>query len=323
MKTILHRWVAVAAVALFASTAVMAQPYPTKPVKVIVGFVAGGAPDFVARALATKLSESLGQTFIVDNKPGAGGSLSTSFVAKSPADGYTLLLADTATLMLAPHLFKGTPADTIREFTPVGLVTTEPLLVVSNGKTSIKTLKDLIGQAKAAPGKISYGSSGIGSIHHISMEVFKIGAGLDLVHIPYKGSGQSILAVLSGDVPITITSFAAAEPHIRSGAINLLAVTAGQRLPAYPDVPSLAEYVKDYDYGASFGILAPLGTPQDAVIKLSDAIKQATESQDFIDRFKGQATVIRWTSPRDYLKYLRENQTKFDRAAKLVNLQSN
>jgi tripartite-type tricarboxylate transporter receptor subunit TctC len=323
MKTILHRWVAVVAVALFASTASMAQPYPTKPVKVIVGFVAGGAPDFVARALTTKLSESLGQSFIVDNKPGAGGSLSTSFVAKSAPDGYTLLLADTATLMLAPHLFKGTPSDTIKEFTPVGLVTTEPLLIVSNGKTSIKTLKDLIAQAKAAPGKISYGSSGIGSIHHVCMEVFKTGTGLDLVHVPYKGSGQSILAVLSGDVPITITSFAAAEPHIRSGAINLLAVTAGQRLPAYPDVPSLAEYVKNYDYGASFGILAPLGTPQDAVTKLSDAIKQATESKDFIDRFKGQATVIQWTSPSDYLKYLRENQTKFDRAAKLVNLQSN
>ena len=163
----------------------------------------------------------------------------------------------------------------------------------------------------------------IGSIHQISMEVFKAGAGVDIAHIPYKGSGQSILAVLSGDVPVTITSFAAAGQHILSGALNLLAVTAGQRLATHPDIPSLAEVVKDYDYVASFGILAPVGTPPDVVTKLSRAMKQAAESQDFLDRFKGQATVVNWTSPAEYLAHLRENQTKFGRAAKLVNLQPN
>ena len=323
MTKVISRLIAASAAVLLACSSALAQPFPNKPVRIVVGFVPGGGPDFVARAVSTKLSESQGQPFVVDNKPGAGGSLSTSMVAKAPADGYTLLLADTATLMLAPHLFKGIPADTLQDFVPVGQLTTEPLLIVSNGKTSIKSLQDLIRQAKASPGKISYGSSGIGSIHQISMEVFKAGAGVDIAHIPYKGSGQSILAVLSGDVPITITSFAAAGPHIQSGALNLLAVTAGQRLATHPDIPSLAEVVKDYDYVASFGVLAPAGTPPDVVTKLSRAMKQAAESQDFLDRFKGQATVVRWTSPDEYLAHLRENQTKFGRAAKLVNLQPN
>ncbi len=323
MKTQLIRFIAIFAAVLLACTGAVAQPYPNKSVKVVVGFVPGGAPDFVARALSIKLSETQGQSFIVDNKPGAGGSLSTAYVAKAPADGYALLFADTATLMLAPHLFKGLPADTIKDFVPIGRVTTEPLLIVSHGKTSIKTLQDLIRQAKADPGKLSYGSSGIGSIHHISMEVFKAGAGLDIAHIPYKGSGQSILAVISGEVPVTITSFSAAGPHILSGAINLLAVTSKERIASHPGVPSLSEIVKDYDYGASFGLLAPLGTPPDVVTKLSRAFQQALVSPDFIDRFKGQATIIKWTSPEDYREYLRESRTKYDRAVKIVNLQAN
>ncbi len=321
MKTQLIRSIAIFAAVLLACTGAVAQPYPNKPVKFVVGFVPGGAPDFVARALSVKLSETPTQSFIVDNKPGAGGSLSTALVAKSPADGYTLLFADTATLMLAPHLFKG--ADTFKDFVPIGRVTTEPLIIVSHGKTSIKTLQDLIRQAKASPGKLSYGSSGIGSIHHISVEVFKAGAGIDIVHIPYKGSGQSILAVIAGDVPVSITSFSAAGPHILSGALNLLAVTSKERIASHPDVPSLSEIVKDYDYGASFGVLAPLGTPPDVIAKLSRELRQASVSPDFIGKFKGQATIIKWTSPEDYREYLRESQTKFDRAVKIANLQAN
>ncbi|MBI5908597.1 MAG: tripartite tricarboxylate transporter substrate binding protein [Betaproteobacteria bacterium] len=323
MIKMISRWIAASATVLLACTSAIAQPYPNKPVKMVVGFVPGGAPDFLARVLSTKLSESLGQAFVVENKPGAGGSLSTAFVAKAPADGYTLLLAETATLMLAPHLFKGAPADTLKDFVAVGSMTTDPPLLVSNAKTSIKTLQDLIRQAKANPGKISYGSSGIGSIHHIAMEAFRVGAGLDIAHIPYKGSGQSILAVLSGDVPIIITAFTAAGPHILSGAINLLAVGTGQRLASHPDVPSLSEVVKDYDYSATFGVLAPAGTPPDIVAKLSRAMKQAAETPDFIDKFKAQASVIKWTSPDEYRDFLRENQKKYDRAAKLANLQPN
>nr|MDP2190730.1 tripartite tricarboxylate transporter substrate-binding protein [Rhodoferax sp.] len=174
--------IAASAIVLLACTSAIAQPYPNKPVKMVVGFVPGGAPDFLARVLSTKLSESLGQPFVVENKPGAGGSLADAFVANAPADGHTLLLVETATLMMAPHLFKS--ADALKNLVPVGLIAADPLLIVSNAKTSIKTLQDLIRQAKANPGKLSYGSSGIGSIHHIAMEVLKFEAGLDIVHIP-------------------------------------------------------------------------------------------------------------------------------------------
>jgi len=318
----LSRWMAVFAAAVLGCTSALAQPYPNKPVKMVIGLVPGGGPDFVARALSTKLSESLGQSFIVENKAAAGGTLSNAFVAKAPADGYTLLLVSTVSLMLAPHLFKG--VSTVKDFVPVSLITTEPLIIVSNGKSSIKTLQDLMRQARANPGKLNYGTSGIGSVHHIAMEDLKLAAGLDIAHIPFKGSGQSILAVVSGDVPITITSFAAAGPHILSGAVNLLAVTAPQRLVSYPDVPSLSEVIKDYDgYDAAFGVLAPIGTPSDVVAKLARAIKQAAESPDFIDKFKGSATVVKWNSPDDYREHLRENQKKFDRAVKLINLQPN
>jgi tripartite-type tricarboxylate transporter receptor subunit TctC len=299
------------------------QGYPNKPVKIVVGFVAGGAPDFVARALSNSFSEQLGQSFFVDNKPGAGGSLSTAFVAKSPADGSTLLLADTATLMLAPHLFKSAPMDTMKDFSPIGMITTEPLLIVSNAKTGIKSLNELIRIVKTNPGKLSYGSSGVGSIHHISMEVFKSGAGLDITHIPFKGSGQSILAVVAGDVPLSITAFSSAGPHITSGALNLLAVTSSQRVPTYPDVPSISEVVKDYDYVASFGLLAPIGTSNEVISKLSRALKITAESREFNEKFKGQSTLVKWTSPEDYKEYLRINQQKYERAANDVNLQPN
>ncbi len=322
MKTQLIRLIAI--FAAVACTAAVAQPYPHKPVKVVVGFVPGGSPDFLARALSAKLSETPAQSFIVDNKPGAGGSLATAYVAKAPSDGYTLLLADTGSMMLAPHLIKGVPVDTMKDFVPIGRVTTESLLIVSHGKSSIKTLQDLIRQAKASPGKLSYGSSGIGSIHHILMEVFKAGAGLDIAHIPYKGSGQSILAVISGEVPVTVTSFSAAGPHILSGGVNLLAVTSKERIASHPGVPSLSEIVKEFDYIAAFGLLAPLGTPPDVITRLSRAVQQVTVSPDFIDKFKGQpGTIIKWTSPEDYREHLRESQIRYDRAVKIANLQAN
>ena len=206
-----------------------AQEYPTKPVKILVGYVAGGSPDFVARALAQKLSDILGQPFVVENRPGGGGLTATAQLVKLPADGYTLMLGDTSQLGIAPHIFKSLPYDTFKDLTPISGLTYEPLLLVANAKTGIKTLQDLVKEAKANPGKVNYGSSGVGSIHHISMEAFKADAGLDITHIPYKGSGQSVPAVLAGDVPILLTAFTASAPHIRAGTLNLLAVTGGKR----------------------------------------------------------------------------------------------
>ena len=179
--------------------------YPNRPVKVIVGYVPGSGPDFVTRTLSQKLSQILGQPFVVENRAGASGTLATAQVAKAPADGYTLLLGETGQLVIAPYMFKNLPYDVAKDFTLVSLVGTGPLILVSNAKINIKKLSDLIREAKAAPGIMSYGTSGPGSIHHIAMEVFKADVGINLMHVPYKGSGQSMSGVLAGDVPVLLT----------------------------------------------------------------------------------------------------------------------
>ena len=309
-----------AVVGLGSATVGLAQDYPNRPVKLVVGYVPGGGPDMVGRALAQKLSDLLGQPFIVENKPGAGGTLATGVVAKTAADGYTLLVGETGQLVIAPYIYKSLSYKTLKDFTPVALVTSEPLLLVSNPKSNIKTLQDLVQQAKANPGVISYGSSGIGTIHHIAGEVFKAGAGIDLAHIPYKGSGQSVPAVLSGDVPVLVTSFAGAGGSIRAGTLNLLAVTSANRLPTMPNVLAVSEMLKDYAFPSEVGILAPAGLPPAILAKLTAAIKAASESPDFLSRFKDTSTIATYKTPTEYAENLRANLQKYEQATKLAKI---
>ena len=316
------RHFALAALAMFTlASNSFAQDYPTRPVKIIVGFVAGGGPDIVARALSIKLQEILGQPFVVDNRPGAGGTLGGAVLAKSPADGYTLMVGETGPLAIAPFVYKAIPYDTLKDFAPVALVTSEPVLLVSSTKSNIKTLQDLVREAKANPGRISYGSSGIGTIHHIVGEAFKAGVGIDMQHVPYKGSGQSVPAILAGDVPVLVTSFGGAGAHIRSGALNLLAVSSASRVPLAPDTPSLSETIKGYDFQSEIGLLAPAGVPPTIVAKLAAAVKQASESPDFIARFKDTATVVTYKGPADYVENLKTSLRKYEQAVKLANIQ--
>lgn len=321
MKSKLKQWFLATVGALAISGPVLAQDYPVRPVKLIVGYVAGGGPDMVARAFGQKLSEILGQPFVVENRAGAGGVLATGVVAKSPADGYTLLVGETGQLVIAPFTNKNISYNTLRDLAPIALVTSEPLLLVTNAKFPQKTVQDLIKEAKANPGKLSYGSSGIGTIHHIAGEVFKAEAGVDMVHVPYKGSGQSVPGALAGDVPVLVTSYAGAGPHIRSGALNLLAVTSPGRLPSAPNVPALSELIKGYDYQSEMGFLAPAGLPPAVLNKLSAAIKQASESPDLLARFKDTATVVSFRPAGEYTENLKRNLGRYERAVKLANVQ--
>ena len=297
-----------------------AQDYPNRPVKLLVGYVPGGGPDMVARALAQKLTEILGQPFVVENKPGAGGTLATGVAAKSAADGYTLLVGETGQLVIAPNIYKNISYKTLKDFVPVALVSSEPLLLVSSNKSGIKTLQDLVQQAKAQPGIISYGSSGIGTIHHMAGEVLKSGFGLDLMHVPYKGSGQSVPAILSGDVPILVSSFAGAGSHIRAGTLNLLAVTTAGRLPSMPNVPAVSEMIKGYEFPSEVGILAPAGLPSAVLNKLSAAIKLACDSPDFAAKFKETSTIVTYKTPAEYTQNLKTNLKKYADAAKLAGI---
>lgn len=306
------------------ATGLFAQEYPSKPVKIIVGYVPGGGPDFVARSLGQKLTEILGQPFVVENRPGAGATTATAQVARMPADGYTLLLGETGQLVIAPFIYKNLAYDPVKDFTPISLVgTSSGMLLVSNPRSSIKTIQDLVREAKANPGKIDYGSSGIGSIHHIAMEVFKADAGLDITHIPYKGSGQSVASILAGDVPLLFTSVPAAGSHIRAGTLSLLAVSAPNRMSAYPDTPSLSEIVKDYDYLSEMGLLAPAGLPAEVLAKLSKAIKLAAESPDLLEAFKKNHYILKYTTPAEYAENIRRNLKKYERAVRIAKVPVN
>ena len=314
-EKICRAFLVVASLVLAASS--HAQDYPNRPVKLLVGYVPGGGPDMVARALAQKLSEILGQPFVVENKPGAGGTLATGIAAKSLADGYTLLVGETGQLVIAPYVYKNLSYKTLKDFSPVALVSSEPLLLVSSNKSGIKTVQDLVQQGRAHPGTLSYGSSGVGTIHHIAGEVFKSGLGLDLMHIPYKGSGQSVPAVLSGDVPVLVSSFAGAGSHIRAGTLNLLAVTTAGRIPSMPNVPAVSEIIKGYEFPSEVGILAPAGLPLAVLNKLSAAIKLACDSPDFLAKFKETSTILTYKSPAEYAENLKTNLQKYADAAKL------
>jgi tripartite-type tricarboxylate transporter receptor subunit TctC len=299
-----------------------ADDYPSRPIKIIVGYVAGGGPDMIARVLATNLAQTIGQPVIVENKPGAGGVLATGMVAKLPADGYTLLLGETGQLLIAPFVNKSVSYHTLTDFTPVAKITTDPMLLVASSRSSIRSMEDLIRQAKARPGTISYGSSGIGTIHNITMEAFKASMGLDIVHIPYKGSGQSITAALSGEIPLLMTSITAAGAHIRNGSLRILATTSAAPLPGYPDVPSFARYIPGFDFSSEVGILAPAGLPPSILAKLTGSIKKAVERPEFKAQLKNTSIAVTYSTPAGYAENLRVNMKKFEQAVKSANIGS-
>lgn len=290
--------------------------YPVRPIKLVVGYVPGGSPDTVARIVSRKLGEILGQPVVVENKVGAGGMVATAQVAKAPADGYTLLLGETGQLVIAPWTTKNLPYDVLRDFSPVGMVGATPLILVANAKSGIRTLQDLVREARAKPGTLSYGSSGNGTIHHIAGEVFKTETGIDMMHVPYKGSGQSVPAVISGDVPVLMTSLTVVLPFVQAGTVNLLGVTSAARYGDLPNVPAISEMIKGYDYSSEMGILAPAGTSNAVINKLSQALREALNSAEVNKQFKLASIVPLYTTPAGYTDNLQRNLRKYEQAVK-------
>lgn len=298
---------------------VSAQTYPNRPVKIIAGSAPGGALDTMSRLVAQKLTPALGQSFVVENRAGAGSTLGPAFVAKAPADGYTLLLGETSALMIAPYVYRSLPYNTVKDFAPVSLLISLPLVLVSSAKTTqIKTMADLVREAKANPGKLDYGTPGVGTIHHIAMEALKADLGINLSHVPYKGGAPSIAAMLSGELPIVMTSMGtlgqnAAQAHI-------LAVTAKDRLASVPDVPSAGEIVKGYDFSSQMGVLAPAGTSPEIVNRLAAALKTAMTAPDMLESIKIQGFVPMVAGPEGYAANIKAELEKYARAVKLANV---
>jgi tripartite-type tricarboxylate transporter receptor subunit TctC len=323
MKPKLTRCLVAFASVMAFTTSALGQEYPNRPVKIFVGYVAGGGPDVIARLLGQKLSQTFGQQFIIENKPGAGATLATAVVAKSPGDGYTLLIGETGQLEIAPNLYKALPYDPIKDLTAIGLVASTPQVLITNAKTGNTTIRGLIREAKASPGKLNYGSSGIGSLHHIAMEVFKAGAELDITHVAYKGAPQALPALLSGEVDVMLTSLVVAGPHVRAGTINILAVTSARRFDVIPEIPSISEVIAGYDHTSEIGVLGPANMPSDVVMALSKAIKTALDSAEIQSKFKEMGLMVTWTTPEAYADKIRQNMNKYERAVRVANIQPN
>jgi tripartite-type tricarboxylate transporter receptor subunit TctC len=296
-----------AAFTLAACTALACAEYPEKPVKIVVPFAPGGTVDFTARVIAQALSEQLGKSFIVENRTGATGTIANAAVAHSAADGYTLMLADTS-LAMVPSLFKQLSFDAIKDFAPISLVISTPLVLIVPASLNVASLKDLIAQAKANPGKLNYGSGGIGSSTHLGAEMFRSAAGVDIVHVPYKGAGDAMQAVLGGQVQILVTALPTALSHIKSGKAKALAVTSsGKRAAALPQIPTAAEAgLPAFTVANWFGLVAPAGTPKEIVDKLNAAVVKALANAQVHERFAAQGGDPVGNSPAEFGKLIRD-----------------
>ena len=266
--------------ALWVAGAAQAQNYPDKSVRVVVGFTAGGPTDVIARIVAQKLSETWGQQFYIENIPGAGSNTASGMVAKTPPDGYTLLVISTG-FVVNPSLYAKVPYDAVKDFAPITLVAASPNVVSVHPSVPAKTVQELIALIRANPGKYSFAGPGIGSTPHLSGELFRIRFGLDLVHVPFPGAAPAVGAAIAGHVPIVFSAVPPAISAIQSGQVRALAVTAPKRIPALPDVPTMADSgVADQEADTLTGIIAPAGTPREIVDKLYREIKRVVALPD-------------------------------------------
>jgi tripartite-type tricarboxylate transporter receptor subunit TctC len=312
-----------AALALFPSHA-DAQGYPTKPVKMVVGFPPGGGTDILARIVAQKLSEAWGLPVTVENRPGASATIGASVVAKAAPDGYTLSMGQLTPNAIAPALFPKLPYDAQKDFVPIILVGTSPNILVVHPGLPAKSVAELIALAKARPGKLSYASSGAGSLQHIAAELFKSIAGVDILHVPFKGSGQAVSDLMSGQVDMNFDSIPAVIQHVKSGRLRALAVTAAKRAPAFPDLPAIAEEkgFKDYDLTSWWGLFAPAGTPAEVVAKVHRDTLAALQNADLKERFANVSVDPGGGTPHEFADYVHQEIVKYDKLVKRLNIKA-
>ena len=281
-RTLMH--IAVCCLPLWGFTSVLAQTYPTKPVRLIVPFPAGGATDIFARALSQKLGEKLGQSLVVENRPGAGGTIGSDAVAKAAPDGYTLVLATSSTHSIGPSLNARMPYDAVRDFSPIAHVGNAPSIMLVPNSSPAHSVKEWIAYAKANPGKLNYASSGNGTIVQLTAELFKSQAGVFLVHIPYKGTALAMPDLISGKVDVIFDSLPTGLPHVRDGRLRALAVTTAKRTPLAPDLPAVAEVLPGYDSNTWFGLFGPKGLPAEVLTKVNSAANQALVDPEVKDK---------------------------------------
>jgi len=309
-----------AAVVVFGINDAAAQSYPSRPVKIVVPATPGGAIDLIARTLAEKMTASLGQPVVVENKPGASNNLGTDFVAKSPPDGYTLVIV-ASSHATNKHLFKQMPFDPIKDFEPVVYTLVVPLLLAVHPSVQAKTVPELVGWIKANPDKAIYASSGPGSSLHMAAELFMSMTGTKMHHVPYKGSSAAHPDLLAGRTAMIFDTVTAVRGHVKSGAVRGIAVTTAKRSSAMPELPTIAESLPGYDASTWGGILAPAGTPRDAVLKLNASINAALKLEDVRSRLMGAGIEIQGGTPEAFAEVIRIEVDKWGRIVKAAGIQ--
>ncbi len=312
-----------AAAALAVPMMTWAQAYPSKPIKFIVPYAAGGLPDSVARVVAQRLTERLGQSVVVDNKPGGNGVVAYQALLQStPQDGHAFIVSDGSMLSITPLVNKTAPYKVGTDILPVSLIARSPLFLVAHPKTNVNTMQEFVALVKSKPGEFTYGSSGIGSTHHLTMEALKAALNLDVRHVPFRGSGQSTPALVGGQVDFSVAALPSMQAFAKAGQVKLLASNAGSRSPQAPEIPSLAELVPGFDFSVVIGVMAAAGTPQAAINRISQEIAEVVKHPEVIKTFQTAVIDPVGAGPQAYAQVINRENEAMARAAKVANLKA-
>ena len=320
MTRSLHLYIRVTATAAVAlslactSPATLSQTYPTKTVRVVVPFAPAGSTDVTARVVAQKLTDAWRQQVIVDNRAGAGGNIGAELVAKAAPDGYTLLLATTGVMAINHRLYRNLPYDALRDFAPITQIGALPLILIVHPSLPARSVKELIAIAKARPGQLSYASSGVGSATHMTTELFRMMAGIDIVHVPYKGSGQAMVDLIGGQVALAFDQITSSQPQVEAGKLRALAVTSAKRFPSVPKLPTVAEAgLPGYESVSWNGLAAPANTPRDIIHRVQAEVGRALQAPDIKERFFKDGIEGVASTPEQFTAHIRAERAKWEK----------
>ena len=322
MKMRIGLFVALASMAsLFAAQYAAAQSFPDKPIRLVVPYPPGGTVDILARALSEGLTPLLKQPVIVDNRPGAGGTVAAAYVAKSPGDGYTLFVSDVGPLAIARSGYKNLPYDTLRDFAPVTIATVSSLDLAIHPSVGVKTVKEFIALAKSKRGQINFASSGIGSVMHLAGELFNIMAGVELVHVPYKGGAGAVTALIGGEVAVSFSALPTTLPFAKAGKVRIVGITMDKRSQLAPDLATISEAgVPGYNVAVWQGVVAPATTPAAIVAQLNASIIEALRKPEINSRLTRLGFDVVWNTPEEFAKYIRAETEKWEKVVKSANI---
>jgi tripartite-type tricarboxylate transporter receptor subunit TctC len=299
-----------------------AQAFPNRTITLVIPFAPGGSTSIVGRVIADRMSQLLGESIVVDNRPGAGGTVGTKLVAKSEPDGYTLLLGYTGTLAIGPSLYKNVGYDPRKDFAPIGMIGHAPNSLVVHPSFPAKTVTELIAYAKAHPGQVNFGSAGVGTVSHICGEYFAQAAGITLVHIPYKGTAPALTDVLGGHIPMAFAPIPAAHANVSGGLLRALAVTSASRSTLLPDVPTISESgLPGFDISLYYGLVAPAGTPRAVIDKLNKELRAALASEEVKKQLSQDGTEITPGTPEDYAAFIDKDEKKWSQLLKVSGIE--